>query len=293
MDIKKIFVIGAGAMGAGIAQTAAVKGFHVILNDVTMYRVEKAKMGIEKQLIKNVEKGIITEDEKNAALERLILCDSYDKVAEADLVIEAIYENIDAKKKIFKEIDKLKKENAILASNTSSLSLTSISSVLEKPENFIGMHFFNPVPVMKLLEIVVGLSTSQETIATALKVGEMLGKETIIAKDSPGFIVNRALVVMLNEAICMYDEGVGTAEDIDKGMMLGCNHPMGPLELMDMIGIEIILAVMESFHRDFGDSKYRPSILLRKMVAAGRFGRKTGRGFYTYDKNGRKIKSTK
>lgn len=288
MNIKKIFVIGAGAMGAGIAQTAITKGFDVILNDVDMKFVERAKANMEKAFTKNVERGKMTEEDKVAALGRLTLTTEYEPAADVDLVIEAIFENYDAKQNIFKKLEGIVKPECILATNTSSLSVTTIGSVLQDPTRFIGLHFFNPVPVMKLLEIVVGLCTSDELIATAKEFGAAMGKSPVVAKDNPGFIVNRCLVPYVNEGINIYAEGVASVEDIDAGLRLGANHPMGPLELGDLIGLDIILAVMEAFYRDFGDPKYRPSSLLKKMVAAKQLGMKTGKGFYTYE-NGKKV----
>lgn len=290
MNAKTVFVIGAGAMGAGIAQVVATGGFKVYLNDVTMDRVARGQKQITNNINRNVTKGKMTPEEGTAILGRLTYTDSYDKVAEADVVIEAIFENLDAKKAIFQKIGPMAKEGALLATNTSSLSLTAIGSVVPHPERFIGIHFFNPAPVMKLVELVVGLKTSPETIADAMAFGKKLGKDPVVSKDSPGFLVNRCLVVMLNEAICLYSEGVGSAEDIDKGMMLGCNHPMGPLTLADMVGLDIVSAVMECFYTGFADSKYRPALLLRKMVDAGMLGIKTGQGFYKYDANGKKVK---
>ena len=287
MDIKKIFVVGAGAMGAGIAQVGITKGFDVILNDIDWKFVERAKANMEKAFTKNVERGKMTEEEKAAALGRLTLSVEYSGVAECDLVIEAIYENIEAKKAIFKEVDKIAKEGTILASNTSSLSVTAISAAVKNPAKFIGMHFFNPVPAMKLFEIVVGLETAPETIEIAKEFGVAMGKTPVVAKDSPGFIVNRALVPMINEAVMLYSEGVASADDIDTAMKLGANHPMGPLALCDLIGADIVLAVMEAFYRDFADSKYRPAPLLKKMVAVNHLGVKTGKGFYTYEKGKR------
>ncbi|MPM00143.1 3-hydroxybutyryl-CoA dehydrogenase [bioreactor metagenome] len=289
MKIETVFVIGAGAMGAGIAQAAAEAGCRVYLNDLTAERVLKGVSGIVKSLDRMVAKGKMTPELKDAVLSRISVSDSYEAVGQVDLVLEAIYENLDAKRGIFKEIGGLARPDAILASNTSSLSLTAIAAVVPQPERFIGLHFFNPVPVMRLLELVVGLQTSQETIAAGLAFGSLLNKETIVAKDSPGFIVNRALNMMLNEAVFLYQEGVGSAEDIDKGMMLGCNHPMGPLTLIDLVGVDIVCAVLEAFCRDFADSKYRPAPLLRQMVAANRLGIKTGRGFYAYDSSGKKL----
>ncbi len=289
LPVKTIFVIGSGAMGAGIAQVAAVAGFQVYLKDITLERVHKAQEQIKVNLIKQEAKGKLTEALAVIA-ERLNYTDSYDRVTEADLVIEAIYEDLEAKKEIFRAVAPLVREDAILASNTSSLSLTAIAEVIPHPERFIGLHFFYPVPVMKLLEIVVSFHTAPETVAIAIELGKQMGKEVIVAKDSPGFIVNRALIVMLNEAIFLYEEGVGTAEDIDKGMTMGCNHPIGPLSLADMLGLDIVCAVMETFHTSFADSKYRPAPLLRKMVEAGRLGIKTRQGFYRYDENGGKMR---
>ena len=289
MNIKKIFVIGAGAMGAGIAQTGITKGFDVVLNDVDMAFVERAKANMEKAFTKNVERGKMTEEEKAAALGRLTLTTDYALAADCDLVVEAIFENYDAKQNIFKKLEEIVREDCILATNTSSLSVTRIGSVLKDPSRFIGLHFFNPVPVMKLLEIVVGLRTADALIETAKEIGVALGKTPVVAKDNPGFIVNRCLVPYVNEGFNILAEGVASVEDIDTGLKLGANHPMGPLELGDLIGLDIILAVMEAFYKDFGDSKYRPSSLLRKMVDSKQLGQKTGKGFYTYE-NGKKVK---
>ena len=289
MNIKKIFVIGAGAMGAGIAQTGITKGFDVVLNDVDMAFVERAKANMEKAFTKNVERGKMTEEEKAAALGRLTLTTDYALAADCDLVVEAIFENYDAKQNIFKALEEIVREDCILATNTSSLSVTRIGSVLKNPGRFIGLHFFNPVPVMKLLEIVVGLRTADALIETAKEIGVALGKTPVVAKDNPGFIVNRCLVPYVNEGINILAEGVASVEDIDTGLKLGANHPMGPLELGDLIGLDIILEVMEAFYKDFGDSKYRPSSLLRKMVDSKQLGQKTGKGFYTYE-NGKKVK---
>lgn len=288
LNINTVFVIGSGAMGAGIAQMAAVAGFRVFLSDLTQERVNKAQALINSNLDKMAAKGKLTE-EPDVIRKRLTYTDSYEMVTEADMVIEAIYENLEAKKEIFKSLAPLVRDDTVLASNTSSISLTALASVIPHPERFIGLHFFYPVPVMKLLEIVVSLHTSPETVAIGAEFGRQMGKETVVAKDSPGFIVNRALVVMLNEAIFLYEEGVGSAEDIDKALMLGCNHPIGPLSLADMLGLDIVCAVMETFYTGFADSKYRPSPLLRKMVVAGMLGTKTRQGFYKYDESGKKI----
>ena len=282
-EIQNVFVIGAGAMGSGIAQTAAQCGFTVTVSDIAAEPLDKAKANIEKQLTRSVTKGRITEEEKTQIIGRLSYDVTYDKVAEADLVIEAASENINVKKSIFKKVCETVSDDAIVATNTSSISITDLSQVVTKPERFIGMHFFNPVPVMKLLEIVKGLNTSEETIEDVKAIGAALKKETIVSADSAGFIVNRLLDPMINEAFDLIERGVGTPEDIDKGCRYGLNWPMGPCELIDMAGIDIELAVMETIYADTGDSKYRPSPLLRRMVQAGRLGRKTGKGFYDYD----------
>lgn len=292
MEIKKIFVVGAGFMGSGIAQNAITSGFEVILNDMSMEILEKAKSNIDKMLSKNVTKGRMTEEEKELAMGRLHLSEKIEAVVEADMVIEAIIEKVEAKKAKFIEINKYCREDAILASNTSSISIAELSSVVNNPNNFIGLHFFSPVPLMKLLEIVKAITTSKETVEIAKKVGEKLGKICIVSKDSPGFIVNRMLDPMINEAIGLLEAGIGSVEDIDNGMKYGCNHPMGPLELIDMAGIDIELAVMEVLYNETGDPKYRPSTLLKNMVRAKYLGRKTGIGFYIYDENGGKTPNT-
>lgn len=288
MEGNKIFVVGSGFMGSGIAQTALQCGFDVTLYDISMELVEKAKTGIEKMLKKNVAKGKMTDGEMQNALQRLTLCSRLDKAAEADIVIEAVVENVNIKKKLFSELSQLCREEAIFATNTSSISITEIASAVKRPERFVGMHFFSPVPLMKLLEIVKGLATSKETVDSAMALGKRLGKVCILSKDSPAFIVNRMLDPMINEAIGLLEAGIGSVEDIDNGMKYGCNHPMGPLELIDMAGIDIELAVMEVLYSETGDSKYRPQTLLRNMVRAGYLGRKTGKGFYVYPENGEK-----
>ncbi|MDK2823412.1 MAG: 3-hydroxybutyryl-CoA dehydrogenase [Clostridia bacterium] len=283
MNIKEIYIVGAGQMGSGIAQVAIQSGYKVILNDVDVKFVEKAKANIEKRVSRLVEKGKITEEEKEKALNNLSTSVDLTDAKNADLVIEAIVENEDIKGQVFKKLDAICKEDAILASNTSSISITQIAANTKRADKVVGMHFFNPVPVMKLLEITKGLDTSEETLKVAQEVGEKLGKVTVISKDSPGFIVNRLLDPMLNEAIYLLDEGVATVEDIDKGMVNGCNHPMGPLALTDLIGLDVLLAVMEVLYKEYGDPKYRPCPLLRRMVKAGKLGKKTGEGFYKYN----------
>ena len=288
MEIRNIYVVGSGLMGSGIAQTAIQHGYNVTLNDQSKAALERGQAGISKRLDRLVEKGRMTAEEKQACMDRLTTSVSVHTAANADLVIEAIYENLEAKRAIFQQLDKICDAHTIFASNTSSISMTSLAAATSRPERVVGMHFFSPVPVMSLVEIVYGLRTSKEVMDIVAGVGEHMGKRTILAKDKPGFIVNRMLLPMLNEAVQVLDEDIGSVEDVDEGMMRGCNHPMGPLALADMIGLDILLEVMETFYLDLGDTKYRPSHLLRKMVAAGYLGRKSGAGFYLYDE-GKKI----
>ena len=287
MAIQKIFVVGAGLMGSGIAQNAVTAGYAVTLNDQNMAALERAKNNIEKMMRRDVEKGRMAAEECEAALARLTLDDTIDGAKDADLVIEAIYENLQAKQAVFQKLEDVCPDHTIFASNTSSISLTALAAATKRPDRVIGMHFFSPVPKMRLCEVIFGLLTAEDVLHQIKTVGEKMGKTLILSDDKPGFIVNRALLPMLNEACVIVGSHIGSVEDVDNGMKLGCNHPMGPLELADMIGLDILLNVMTILAGEYGD-KYNPSLLLRKLVTAGFLGRKTGKGFYIYE-DGKKV----
>ena len=283
MTIQHVFVIGAGQMGSGIAQVCAQAGFKVVLNDISEQAILRGLSVITKNLERDIEKGRKSKDEKEAILQRIQTSLSIDDAQHAQIVIEAAVENMEIKQSIFKKLDSITSAHTILATNTSSLPITEIAAVTNRPEKVIGMHFMNPVPVMKLVEIIRGLATSDETYEAVAQMTEKLGKTGVEVNDFPGFISNRILLPMINEAIYALYEGVATKEAIDDVMKLGMNHPMGPLTLADFIGLDTCLSIMEILHDGLGDSKYRPCPLLRKYVAAGWLGKKSGRGFYVYE----------
>jgi 3-hydroxybutyryl-CoA dehydrogenase len=282
MQIHKVGVIGAGTMGNGIAQTCAVAAIDVVMIDVSEAAVLRGVSTITGSLDRLLKKEKIGKADKEAALKRIEGTTDYAALAGVDLVIEAATENEELKYKILREADAVANASAIIASNTSSISITKLAAATSRPAKFVGMHFFNPVPLMALVEVIRGLQTDDATVSAVVSLAKRLGKTPIVVKNSPGFVVNRVLCPMLNEAIFALQEGLASAEDIDNGMKLGCSHPIGPLALADMIGLDVLLAVMEVFYRDFNDPKFRPALLLKEMVAAGHLGRKTGRGFFSY-----------
>lgn len=278
----KVYVIGTGTMGAGVVQAFAQAGQAVVMKSRTQASLDKAVGKISKSLAKLVEKGKVTQEYMDATMANISTTTNYADFADADLVIEAASEDMNLKKEVFVELDKICKPETIFATNTSSLSITEIASLTSRPSQFIGMHFFNPAPVMKLVEVIKGQMTSEETSNKIFELATAIGKTPVMVEEAPGFVVNRILIPMINEAVGIYAEGIASVEDIDNAMKLGANHPMGPLALGDLIGLDVCLAIMEVLYNEFADSKYRPHPLLKKMVRAGQLGRKSGQGFYKY-----------
>ena len=283
MQIESVGVIGAGTMGNGIAQACAAAGVGVVMVDVAQAAIDRGLAAVDASLGRLQKKDKISAEARAATLARIRGTTDYAALAGTGLIIEAATENLELKLRILRDIDKVAGSDTLLASNTSSISITALAAVVSRPERFLGMHFFNPVPMMALVELIRGLQTSDASVAAARALAERLGKTPIVVKNSPGFVVNRILCPMINEAIFALQEALASAEEIDNGMRLGCNHPIGPLALADMIGLDVLLAVMNVFYTDFNDPKYRPAPLLKEMVAAGYLGRKTKRGFYRYD----------